>query len=36
MKKISFVLEDEEYDKINAKKQNKTWVEFITQMVEDA
>jgi hypothetical protein len=35
MKKISFFLEDEEYEKLMNKKGDMTWVEFVMQLVED-
>jgi hypothetical protein len=35
MKKISFFLEDEEYEKLMNNKGDMTWVEFVMQLVED-
>jgi len=35
MKKIAFFLENEQYEKLVAKKDGLTWVDFVMQLVRD-
>jgi len=35
MKKISFILEDDEYEKLMEKKDGMTWVDFVMKLIEE-